>query len=135
MLTFSAMALVLAASAPLDAGSTAAEKASDAGPLSVAALVEGRNIEAIAELEASGAVASDDPGQLINLGIAYAREGDDDVARAMFVAALTSSEPIELETADGSLTDSRRLARKALRMLDAGVFISAQPTERVTMRD
>ena len=43
---------------------------------------------------------------------------------------------IELETANGSTTDSRRLARHALAMLDRGEFRPARHTsEQFTLRD
>lgn len=134
MLTTSMIAIALTATTPVNADQMSANAASEDGQLSVAALSAGRNELAIAELESSGALTTTDPAQLINLGIAYARQGDNEQARTLFKAALTSPEPIELETADGSLTDSRRLARKALRMLDAGAFAPVESTSRVTMR-
>ncbi|MEL6239134.1 MAG: tetratricopeptide repeat protein [Pseudomonadota bacterium] len=63
-----------------------------------------------------------DPALLINLGIAHAHAGDDELAKAMFERAMTSPDPITLETADGKLVDSRRLARRAMRMLAKGKF-------------
>jgi len=135
MLSLAAMAIALSAAGPVETQLTSPEADQAGGALSATALSQGRNSEAIAELEADGALASQDPGQLINLGIAYAREGEVDTARALFVAALESPEPIELETADGSVTDSRRLARKALRMLEAGVFAPQKTAERVSLRN
>ncbi len=128
-ITITAAALAVAGSsgaAPAD--STIAFQDRD---LSASTLAAGRDSEAIAELEAH---SSRDPGQLINLGIAYARRGDEETARDLFQAALTSPEPIELETADGNSTDSIRLARKALRMLDNGEFAPVSTTSRVTLR-
>ena len=73
---------------------------------------------------------------LINLGIAYAQGGDEAKARAAFEQALACHEVVELDTADGSATDSRRLARKAIRMLERGEFRSVAPrSEQLTYRD
>ena len=73
---------------------------------------------------------------LINLGIAYAQRGDDAKARAAFEAALTCHEVVDLDTADGSTTDSRRLARRAIRMLERGEFRPATlRTEQLTYRN
>ena len=93
-------------------------------------LAKGRALTAIAALEKRVEKSPEDPGLLINLGIAHAQAGNAQTARAMFERALTSPEPIELETADGDITDSRRLARKALRMLENGEF-----TTRISRRD
>lgn len=64
----------------------------------------------------------DDPARLINLGVAYARMGDADRARAMFRAAHTAPERVELETAAGEWVYSRVLARRGLAMLDSGAL-------------
>lgn len=85
-----------------------------------ASLAEGKRGKAIRLLEAELEKQPEDPGMLINLGIAYAQRGDDARARALFEAALTSKYSVELETADGNAIDSRRLARKALGMLARG---------------
>lgn len=85
-------------------------------------LADGRTTNAIAALEEGVAASPNDPALLINLGIAHAQKGQDDKARALFERALVSPNPVELETADGAATDSRRLARKAIRMLDRGEF-------------
>ncbi len=127
MLIVTAVSAALLATSPVGSGSAAMQAEADLG---AETLAQGRNADAIAELEARRA---HDPAQLINLGIAYAREGDAERARYLFNAALTRNSPMELETADGQLTDSRRLARKALRMLDQGEF-SAQPTMRTANR-
>jgi len=65
---------------------------------------------------------TDDPARLINLGVAYARMGDTERARAMFRAAHGSDERVDLETATGEWVYSRVLARRALAMLDSGEF-------------
>ncbi|MBA4768637.1 MAG: hypothetical protein H2049_13530, partial [Porphyrobacter sp.] len=77
-----------------------------------------------------------DAAVLINLGIAYARMGDETRARDAFRQALACEEVVELETADGLATDSRRLARKALKMLERGEFrAAAASAEQLTFRD
>ena len=70
----------------------------------------------------SDELAADDPARLINHGIALARTGNYEAARADFAAAANARDSVELETADGKWVDSRRLARKALAMLDKGEF-------------
>ncbi len=121
-----AFAALLAAGSTF-AGSAAAQTTtldqtpSDAG-LAAAALTEGESIRAIAMLRAQLEEFPGDPALLINLGIAYAQGGNDAEARASFQAAMSGREMIELETANGTTTDSRRLARRALAMLDRGEF-------------
>jgi len=77
---------------------------------------------AIEQLERQLERDPSDPGLLINLGIAHAHAGDDEIAKKMFERAMTSPDPITLETAEGKLVDSRRLARRAMRMLAKGKF-------------
>ena len=83
-------------------------------------LVAGRDDAAITVINTQE--RSDDPARLINLGVAYARTGDTARARAMFRAAHTSEERVDLETASGEWVYSRVLARRALAMLDSGEF-------------
>ena len=80
------------------------------------ALMAGDNLRAIAEIEAKRSLAANDPVRLINLGIAYARQGDEARARSLFEGAVASSDQMELETATGDWVYSRALARQALRM-------------------
>lgn len=82
------------------------------------ALAEGRTAEAVAQLQRNGGEQATDPAVLINLGTAYARQGRMEEARAMFEAAMTSSERYDLELADGSWVDSRRAAKMALANLE-----------------
>ncbi|HSG34842.1 MAG TPA: tetratricopeptide repeat protein [Sphingomonadaceae bacterium] len=98
-----------------------AENASEPDRVDVAfeALAEGRTAEAVAELSKAHEAESNDPAVLINLGTAYARQGRNEEARAMFEAAMSSSERYELELADGSWVDSRKAARMALANLDS----------------
>lgn len=83
-------------------------------------LVEGRDDAAITVINRQA--GTDDPARLINLGVAYARKGDTEQARAMFRAAHSSTERVDLETASGEWVYSRVLARRALAMLDNGEF-------------
>ncbi len=87
-------------------------------------LVDGRNAAAISAIEADSK-ATADPARLLNLGIAYARRGEDAKARALFELAYRARDRVELETATGEWVDSRTLARQALAMLDGGSFVSA----------
>lgn len=99
-------------------------------------LAAGRQDEALAVLEKANAADPHDAAILINLGIAHAQRGDDDKARAAFEAALACHEVIELETAEGVATDSRRLARKAIKMLERGEFRPvAQRGDQLSYRD
>ncbi|MEM7701821.1 MAG: hypothetical protein AAF251_07780 [Pseudomonadota bacterium] len=125
----SAVAALLLASAPAQAAETTAA-AVEKTALASDHLAKGQAFTAIAALEKEIEAAPQDPALLINLGIAHAQAGDVANARVMFDRALVSSEPIELETADGEVIDSRRLARKAIRMLERGEF-----TTKLTRRD
>jgi Tfp pilus assembly protein PilF len=130
--TLFALALVLPS--PLPAAPAAQlGLAEERRELAAQPLAAGRQDEALALLERALAADPHDPAVLINLGIAYAHKGEEAKARAAFAAALACREVVELETADGSVTDSRRLARKALRMLARGEF---RPRgEQLTYRD
>ncbi|WP_158094038.1 tetratricopeptide repeat protein [Erythrobacter tepidarius] len=127
-------ALALMAFTPQAAGTgTAMASPPQAGELAAQTLAAGREDEALAVLQRASAADPHDPAVLINLGIAYAHKGEDAKARAAFEAALACREVVELDTADGSTTDSRRLARKALRMLERGEF--RPRSEQLTYRD
>lgn len=107
----------------------------DAG-LAAETLAEGENLRAIALLKAELEAYPGDPALLINLGIAQAQRGNEAEARANFEAALAGREMVELETVDGRETDSRRLARLAISMLDRGEFLPAlRSSEQFTLRD
>lgn len=124
-----AAAMTLAAAAPLQAQEPA-------GDLAAATLASGHEAEAIRMLERERARTPGDAAILINLGIAYAQAGDEARAHDLFEAALGADEVILLRTAAGDETDSRRLARKALRMLRDGEFRARAPREEsLTMRD
>ncbi|MEM1051115.1 MAG: hypothetical protein AAGI28_03380, partial [Pseudomonadota bacterium] len=90
--------------------------------LAVAALADGKSLAAISQLEVELKQDPSDPALLINLGIAYAQSGDEIAAHAHFEAALRSRQVIDLDTANGRTTDSRKLARVALAMLARGEF-------------
>lgn len=91
-------------------------------PVGLDPLVDGRNAAAVEELQANTELEQDDPVRLINLGVAYARQGRTAEARAMFEAAMRSKDRVVLETANGEWKDSRHLARFALKMLDRNEF-------------
>lgn len=82
------------------------------------ALSHGRSAEAVVTLEARLRDDPGDPATLINLGTAYARQGDAVRATQAFEAAMTSNTQYQLELADGSWLDSRQAARRALRSLE-----------------
>jgi len=96
-------------------------------------LAQGRALQAIAILETELAEHPHDPALLINLGIAHAQRGDEATAREIFETAMKSPEAIDLETANGSLMDSRRLARRAIAMLERGEF--RQRRDVISMRN
>jgi Flp pilus assembly protein TadD len=136
-MSITAFAIALIAAAPLAGPAaspmTAALEAND--PV-VQPMAAGRMDEALATLEKASAAKPHDAALLINLGIAYAHRGEEMRARAAFEQAAACHEVIELTTANGSVTDSRRLARKALKMLARGEFV-VQPARggQLTYRD
>ena len=85
-------------------------------------LVSNENAAARKAIENCDELAEDDPARLINHGIALARTGEYDAARAEFKTAAMARDSVELQTAGGAWVDSRHLARKALAMLDKGEF-------------
>lgn len=136
-MSVTAFAIALIAATPLAAApATPVTRLAEATELAVQPLATGRADQALATLEKASIADPHDAAVLINLGIAYAQAGDDAKARAAFEQALACHEVIELDTADGSATDSRRLARKAIKMLERGEFRPA-PTRagQLTLRD
>ena len=125
--------------APLAAEGLGADQQRDSqaeAELAADTLAQGHALRAIAFLEGELEEQPGDPALLINLGIAHAQLGNEDDARECFEAVMASRDVIELETAEGSTTDSRRLARRALAMLDRGAFAPAQTdTDRLSLRD
>lgn len=111
------------------------QSAHQSAPLASESLAAGRKAEALATLTRAVAEDPNDPAILINLGIALAQQGDDAQALAAFEQAL-SIRPVDLDIADGTSTDSRRLARKAIRMLERGEFrVVAARKDQLTLRD
>lgn len=90
-------------------------------------LAADRNAAAIVQIEGNQALDADDPARLINLGVAYAREGQVEAAHRLFTAVL-HAERFNLETAQGEWIDSRALARRALAALDRGEFVVGSRT-------
>ena len=88
------------------------------------AIAAGRADEAIQTIEPRLAADPTDPALLINLGAAHARRGDADRAAQAFQAAIDSDTRYRLELADGSWTDSRRAARRALETLRRSVQLA-----------
>ncbi|EQB17426.1 hypothetical protein [Novosphingobium lindaniclasticum] len=80
-------------------------------------LSSGNAEAAVRKLEAAGAAKSEDPATLINLGAAYAANGQSEKALASYRAAVASPDRYDLQLADGSWTDSRAAARLALNNL------------------
>ncbi len=128
---------VMVASSPVEAADPASfEGVEWPNNLAVAPLQARRNQEAVTLLEKSRKADPDDPAVLINLGIAYAQMGEDQRAHALFTEALSKRTEYDLAIAEGRVTDSRQLARRALRMLERGEFRSAvQPAGQLTLRD
>ncbi len=110
MLTISALMVAIAAPAPV--------QAVEQVDVAFEEIVSGENQAAIAQLESNVELESDDPSRLINLGVAYAREGEISKARDLFQSALYARHQQLVETADGKWVNSRVLARRALRSLD-----------------
>lgn len=133
----SILALGLVATNPLTASETVRmQNPADGSGLAAAALSEGRAAEAIQTLSRAHSADRSDPAVLINLGIAHAQRGEDAAAQDLFRAAMTSPVSYELETAEGTAMDSRKLARRALRMLERGEFRSSgQQPSHLTLRD
>ncbi|NTZ41724.1 hypothetical protein G7A66_01200 [Altererythrobacter sp. SALINAS58] len=117
-----ALLTTVLASSLMASGALAQGPAENPATLAYHDLSQGNDDRAVERLEAA---ANDDPAVLINLGIAYARQGRSDDAKAMFVAALASDTPVKLETATGEWQDSRWLARSALGKLARGEFSGA----------
>lgn len=92
--------------------------------------VEGRSEAAIRKIEAANEREADHPARLINLGIAHARLGNEEKARALFAEAAGNTERYWLETADGRWADAREIAQAAMAKLDRGEFNAPQLATR-----
>ncbi len=133
-MSITALALAFVAANPFVG--VPAPRLADAPELAAQTLAAGRAEEALATLEKASIAAPHDAAVLINLGIAYAHSGQEAKARAAFEQAIACHEVIEVDTADGTSTDSRRLARRAVRMLERGEFRpAAARTGTLTFRD
>jgi hypothetical protein len=84
------------------------------------AMAAQHNDVAIETIEANPALDPNDPARLINLGVAYAREGRVALARELLTTAAQTETRYRLETASGEWVDSRWLAMRALAALDKG---------------
>lgn len=136
-MSVTAFAIALIASAPM-AGPDAAPMTAllEANNAVAQPMAAGRMDAALVKLEQASAANPHDAAVLINLGIAYAHRGEEAKARAAFEQAAACHEVSELTTADGNVTDSRRLARKALKMLARGEFgLQAARGGQLTYRD
>ena len=85
-------------------------------------LAEGRDQDAVRDIEQNGAADAADPARLINLGIAHARLGNTEQARALFERVRAMGDASRLETAGGEWIAPRQIAIRALRELNAGNF-------------
>lgn len=92
--------------------------ATEANDVAYEAIAEGRVAAAIVEIERLLEQQPEDPALLINLGAAYAQQGDFDRAAESYRRAIESDERYKLELADGSWADSRLAARRALKALE-----------------
>ena len=88
-------------------------------------MAAGRSEAAIERIANADTRDAANPARLINLGIAHARMGDRQQARALFEQAAVA-ERFRLETASGEWMDSRAIARQAIAMLDSGAFSRTQ---------
>ena len=107
----------LAAAAQLTSTPGAEPTTIEQREVAYAEIAAGRADDAIRVIEARLVADPDDPALLINLGAAYARRGDAERAASAFQAAIDSDTRYELELADGSWSDSRHAARRALETL------------------
>jgi Flp pilus assembly protein TadD len=80
------------------------------------ALAAGNLTSAQTALEQDSATATD-PARLINLGYIYMRAGRAAEARAIFERVRTAFDPVEVELANGEVTDTHVIARRALARL------------------
>ncbi len=88
-----------------------------------------RNASAIARIETMDDGHEDSAARLINLGIAYARNGQPDRARELLTRAV-HAERFDLETGEGRWVDSRKLALRALAALDRGELHATRTASR-----
>lgn len=110
---------------PATAG-VAEPAASDHVDVAYEQLAQHRPNAAIERIKANKDLEANDPAALINLGAAYAMLGQNAKAEECYRAAAASDARYELQLADGSWMDSRRLARVAIRNLDKRQALAAR---------
>lgn len=76
-------------------------------------LAASRNAAAVERIESNPELDQNHPARLINLGTAYARQGETDVALELFRQALRVAD-LKLETATGEWIGSHALAQRAI---------------------
>lgn len=103
-----------------------APASSDAVEVAYPEMIQGRTAAAITKIEGADARDASHPARLINLGIAHAREGNEEKARELFAQAAANSERYWLETSSGKWADAREIARAAMAKLDRGEFDAPQ---------
>ena len=103
-----------------------APASTDAVEVAYPEMVQGRTAAAIRKIEDADARDAGHPARLINLGIAYAREGEEEKAQELFAQAAGNTERYWLETASGEWVDAREIARKAIAKLERGEFGAPQ---------
>jgi Tfp pilus assembly protein PilF len=112
-----AVTLASAASAGL-AQTERSEIGYERGALGFEALMANDNERALRQLLSERSIPRSDPARLINLGRAYARLGNVDKARESFEAAANCRDDFDLILSDGSIINSRKAAKIAIRNLD-----------------
>jgi tetratricopeptide (TPR) repeat protein len=116
---------VLAAAAQLTSTPGAEPPTSEVRDVAYEDIAAGRTEQAIRALETRLEADPEDPALLINLGAAYARSGDSARAAKAFQAAIDSDTRYDLELADGTWSDSRQAARRALAALERSSQLAA----------
>jgi hypothetical protein len=123
---FAALVLTaLVTAAPLTSTPGAEPPAAEQRDVAYEEIAEGRTAEAIRALEARLEGHPGDPALLINLGAAYAREGDAGRAETALRAAIGSNTRYDVELSDGTWDDSRHAARRALVQLQGRSQLAA----------
>jgi hypothetical protein len=84
------------------------------------ALTAGDNERAVRDMLA-GHVSRHDPAFLLNLGQAYARNGQVSEARELFRLAAKKRDVVDLVLADGRVISSKLAARQALATVQVGI--------------
>jgi Tfp pilus assembly protein PilF len=120
-MTITPLALAAAFAVALAPAAALAESSASSDRIDLAfdALSQGRTSEAIQQLRLSQAMKDGEPAALINLGSAYAKQGQVEKARWAYRRALTSDIRADVQLSDGTWTDSRRAALMALEKLNA----------------